>query len=291
VGTKSTSQSNEKKSAARASSKSGSRPPVSFSGNRGSRPDLKWERKFGFPSVRLVGVDEVGRGCLAGPVVAGAVLLPSVVDYRTHPWLREVSDSKCLNAETRERLVPEIEAWAGAYGIGVATVEEIDRINIFHASHLAMVRAIQAALNSAPGAASGAPGGVTHLLVDGKFLPKSLPHPATAVIKGDLRCLSIAASSVLAKVWRDRLMIELDDRYPGYGLGIHKGYSTPMHAEALKRLGACEIHRRSFAPVAEALRVAAAVSAAAAGASAASGARHGSDPEQTAFWFEDGAPG
>ena len=96
--------------------------------------------------------------------------------------------------------------------------------------------------------------GSVHAIVDGKFLPKNLPCPATAVIKGDLSCLSVAASSILAKVWRDREMVSLDSRHPGYGFAVHKGYSTPAHARALESLGACEIHRRSFAPVAARIR-------------------------------------
>jgi ribonuclease HII len=189
-----------------------------------------------------LGIDEVGRGCLAGPVVAGALVLPERIDWERDAWLKDVADSKCLEPEKREELRPLIEGWARSYAIGVASVEEIDRINIFQASHLAMVRAAQAAL---------APlSGDVQAIVDGKFLPKGLPCPAHAVIKGDLQCLSVAAASILAKVWRDRLMVELDGRYPGYGFASHKGYSTPAHAEALGRLGACELHRRSFAPVA-----------------------------------------
>ncbi len=189
--------------------------------------------------MRVAGVDEVGRGCLAGPVVAGAVLLPACVDYKKDPWLLQINDSKKLTAALRKELVPLILSWALATGIGFATVEEIDRINIFHASHLAMVRAVEA-LEVQP----------EHLLVDGKFLPKTLRCPSTAVIKGDLQCLSIAAASILAKVWRDERMEELDSQYPVYGFAKHKGYPTFHHAEALKRHGICEIHRKSFGPVA-----------------------------------------
>jgi ribonuclease HII len=211
-------------------------------------PTLEWEMRKGYPGVPILGIDEVGRGCLAGPVVAGALILPPVIDFERDPWLREVADSKLLTAEKREFLAPKIEEWAASYSVAHATVAEIDRINIFHASHLAMVRAAEGAL---AGVKLSAP---AHALVDGKFLPKNLPCASTAIIKGDLQSLSIAAASILAKVWRDRLMTGLDSEFPGYGFAAHKGYSTPVHAEALARLGACELHRRSFAPVAARLR-------------------------------------
>jgi ribonuclease HII len=172
-------------------------------------------------------------------VVAGALILPPVIDYEAEPWLREVTDSKCLSPGKREELAPLIERWALASAVAEATVEEIDRINIYHASHLAMCRAIEK-LGSLP----------SHILVDGNRVPAALPCPATAIVKGDLKCLSIAAASILAKVWRDRAMTELDARYPGYGFAVHKGYATPAHSSALRALGPCEIHRRSFAPVA-----------------------------------------
>lgn len=199
-----------------------------------------------------MGVDEVGRGCLAGPVVAGAVILPQVVDFERDPWLNEVADSKCVSPLKREELAPKIQAWALASAVGVASVEEIDSINIFHASHLAMERAAQAALEAVSAGILKDSHGV-HALVDGKFLPKKMPCQATAIIKGDMKCLSIAAASILAKVWRDRRMAALDVIYPGYEFGIHKGYSTPRHAAALLRQGICEIHRKSFAPVAKRL--------------------------------------
>ncbi len=210
-------------------------------------PSLEIEKRLGFPGVSILGIDEVGRGCLAGPVVAGALLLPETVDFERTPWLREVADSKCLTPEKREELAPLIEGWARSFGIGVASVEEIDRINIFHASHLAMARAAENALAKAGSARKSER---FHAIVDGKFLPKNLPCPALAVIKGDMQCLSVAAASVLAKVWRDRFMVELDGELPGYGFAQHKGYSTPVHARALDQLGATPVHRRSFAPVA-----------------------------------------
>ena len=208
-------------------------------------PTLDWELKFGYPSFHLIGVDEVGRGCLAGPVVAGAVLLPSVVDYSLHPWLSEVADSKLLKPSTRERLAPLIEAWAPASAVGVASVQEIDEINIYHAAHLAMRRAIEQVMKKVSGEA--------RILIDGNALPKNLPARAHAIVKGDMKCLSIAASSVIAKVWRDREMDRYDREYPKYGFAGHKGYGTPAHQAALSGSGACPIHRRSFAPVAKAL--------------------------------------
>jgi ribonuclease HII len=206
-------------------------------------PNLKEETRQGYPKLMIAGVDEVGRGCIAGPVVAGAVILSPIVDYEANPWLLEVTDSKKISAPIRERLAPLIQSWAIAFAIGLATVQEIDEINIFHASHLAMIRAVQN-LKLKP----------EHLLVDGKFLPKSgFGIPATAIIKGDLKCLSIACASILAKVWRDQFMTELDQEYPGYGLATHKGYPTPAHAKALAKKGVLQIHRRSFKTVQTAL--------------------------------------
>ena len=172
-------------------------------------------------------------------MVAGAVILPTEIDYLVTPWVSEITDSKQLNAETRERLAPLITGWAFRSAIGVASVEEVDQLNIYHASHLAMKRAIEK-LSSA----------VEHILVDGKFSPRGLSCPSTAIVKGDSLCLSIAAGSIIAKVWRDQRMRELDLQYPGYGFGVHKGYATRMHSDALKKHGVCPIHRRSFAPVA-----------------------------------------
>jgi ribonuclease HII len=231
-------------------------------------PDLEWEIRLGYPAKLLIGIDEVGRGCLAGPVVAGAVILPPQIDFQKDPWLKDVNDSKCVSPEKREELRPLIENWSLSFGVGVATVEEIDAINIFQASHLAMVRAANMAISRL----SKKQTQDAHAIVDGKFLPKNLPCPATAVIKGDLRCLSVAASSILAKVWRDRHMVELDQAHPGYGFGVHKGYSTPAHAKALQDLGVCAAHRRSFAPVKARL-----------GADLVKAESH----VQTSFWLED----
>ena len=203
-------------------------------------PDLEWEIKSGYPKRAVAGVDEVGRGCLAGPVVAAALILPDVIDRVRDPWIDKIADSKKLSPEVREYLAPLIEKWAVKSAVGVASVEEIDRLNIHHACHLAMIRAVEEIKPD-------------HILIDGKFIPKEFQKVATAIIKGDDKCLSIAAASILAKVWRDRHMQELDRRYPGYELAAHKGYSTPAHQKALKKLGPCEIHRRTFAPVAELL--------------------------------------
>jgi ribonuclease HII len=210
------------------------------------RPGLKFERRAGHPRTIVGGVDEVGRGCLAGPVVAGALVLPEVVDFARDPWLKDVADSKLVSAEDRERLVPRIEAWAAGWAIGVASVEEIDRLNIYHASHLAMERAVE-------GIRHARSAELVHYLVDGNRLPRALEGRATAVVKGDLQCLSVAAASILAKVFRDRLMREWDARHPEFGFAAHKGYATPVHRAAILARGICEIHRRSFAPVAEAL--------------------------------------
>jgi ribonuclease HII len=170
-------------------------------------------------------------------VVAAAVILPSDIDYKAHPWLKNVHDSKLVPEEARLELAPLIEGWALASAIAIATVEEIDRINIYHASHLAMCRAIEKL------------GAVDHVLVDGNAVPKALKCAATPIVKGDQKCLSIAAASILAKVWRDNHMNEMEAAYPGYGFARHKGYPTPMHIEALQKLGYCPVHRRSFAPV------------------------------------------
>ena len=205
-------------------------------------PDLSYESMYGYPKKHIAGADEVGRGCVAGPVVAGAVILPAKICFETHPWLLEIRDSKLLSPIQREKLAPLIKSFALASAIGVATVAEIDQINIFHAAHLAMTRAL-ADLKIKP----------QHILIDGKFLPKqeTLIAPATAIIKGDMKCLSIAAASVIAKVWRDNYMLELEDQYPGYGFAQHKGYPTPSHADALKKIGVSPVHRRSFKTVSE----------------------------------------
>jgi len=178
----------------------------------------------------MCGIDEAWRGPLAGPVVAAAVMLPR----KGRP--RGLDDSKQLTAEAREELAAKIRA-VGIVGVGLASVEEIDTLNILRASHLAMRRAFDA-LPEKPIAA----------LVDGNMAP-DLPCPAEWVIDGDAIVPLVSAASIIAKVERDRMMTELCGRYPGYAFSKHKGYATPEHQEALRRLGPCAIHRRSFRPV------------------------------------------
>ncbi len=180
----------------------------------------------------VAGVDEVGRGPLAGPVVAAAVILDPA-----RP-IDGLADSKQLSEARREALAGQIRAQALAWALGRAEVEEIDRINILQASLLAMRRAL-AALAVVP----------DYALIDGNRCPAPLDCPAEAVIKGDQRVAVISAASIIAKVARDREMIVLDDDYPGYGLASHKGYPTRAHIEALQRQGVTAIHRRSFGPV------------------------------------------
>ena len=177
------------------------------------------------------GVDEVGRGPLAGPVVAGAVILDNGMP------IEGLKDSKRLSAKHREALAVEIRKCALAYAVGRAEVEEIDELNILRASLLAMQRAV-AALDRQPEV----------VFVDGNMLP-CLAIPAVAVIKGDTRVLEISAAAILAKVARDREMVELARRFPGYGMEKHKGYATAEHLAALARLGSCSLHRQSFEPV------------------------------------------
>lgn len=185
--------------------------------------------------ARVAGIDEAGRGPLAGPVVAAAVILPERFRHR------ELDDSKKLTAETRERLYAELTGhdeigWAMA----VVETEEIDRLNILAATHEAIRRAF-AALPIAP----------DHALIDGlPVLP--FPVPQTALVGGDALSLSIAAASVIAKVTRDRLMVEMEARYPAYGFAQHKGYGTALHLAKLRAHGPCAIHRRSFSPVQQA---------------------------------------
>jgi len=182
--------------------------------------------------VTLAGVDEAGRGPLAGPVCAAAVILGEGFDGSG------LADSKQLSAARREALALRIREGACGWAVAWATVEEIDRLNIREATFLAMTRAISAlALSPA------------HILIDGNVLPKDLPAPATAIIRGDLTEPSISAASILAKTHRDARMKSLCLRHPGYGFSRHKGYGTAAHAEALARLGPCALHRRSFAPV------------------------------------------
>ena len=186
----------------------------------------------------LAGVDEAGMAPLAGPVVAAAAILPE--DFRP----RGLDDSKKLDLETRERLEVEVKAGAVAWAVGLASVEEIDRINIYHAGLLAMRRAVEG-LATRP----------ELVLVDARTIP-GISQPQRPIVHGDALSLSIAAASVIAKTHRDALMAGLDREHPGYGFARHKGYPTPDHLEILKARGACPVHRRSFAPVREALGLA-----------------------------------
>ena len=179
----------------------------------------------------LAGVDEVGRGPLAGPVIAAAVILDPGKP------IAGLDDSKALTEARREALADQIKTRARAWALGRAEPQEIDALNILRASLLAMARAV-AALALAP----------DYVLVDGGFCP-DLPCPGVPIIKGDQSIIPISAASIIAKVARDREMTALDERYPGYGFARHKGYPTKAHLQALQVLGVSLIHRRSFAPV------------------------------------------
>ena len=185
--------------------------------------------------MRVAGIDEAGRGPLAGPVVAAAVVLPEGFH---HP---ELADSKKLTERSRERLYAEITSHGEiSWAMAVIEPEEIDRLNVLRATHEAMRRAL-AALLFAP----------DHALIDGlPVLP--FPVPQTALVGGDGLSFSIAAASVIAKVTRDRLMVEMEARYPAYGFAQHKGYGTALHLAKLRAHGPCAIHRRSFSPVQQA---------------------------------------
>jgi ribonuclease HII len=196
-------------------------------------------------SVRVAGVDEVGRGPLFGPVVAAAVVLPEESDLDGQ--LEGLNDSKKLTEEAREHYGERVRRVALAWSVAEVDVATIDRINILQASKLAMRLAVDGL-----GRQGWEP---DHLLIDGNqkidYCPPGTVCRQTTIVSGDARSLSIAAASVIAKVHRDRLLCELDVRFPGYGLARNKGYGTLEHREALARLGATELHRRSFAPVAE----------------------------------------
>lgn len=193
-------------------------------------PSYAFEIEHGAPQRRICGIDEAGRGPLAGPVVAAAVVL----DPANFP--EGLDDSKKLNHARREKLFTQLSTCADI-GIGIASVEEIDRLNILWASMLAMSRALEA-LQVAPQFA----------LIDGNRVP-NIPCPGRAIISGDALVLSIAAASIAAKVTRDRMMLELAAEHPGYGWETNQGYGTATHLDALKRLGTTQHHRRSFAPV------------------------------------------
>jgi ribonuclease HII len=182
-------------------------------------------------AMRIVGVDEVGRGPLAGPVTAAAVWLnPDAIPHG-------LNDSKILTHARRSDLSAALFELADV-SIAHASVDEIDNLNILRASHLAMVRAIQG-LRTLP----------DHALIDGTMIPKDMPCQAEAIVKGDMRSLSIAAASIVAKVARDAIMVDLAQQHPGYGWETNAGYPTLAHREALVKLGITPHHRRSFKPV------------------------------------------
>lgn len=185
----------------------------------------------------VCGVDEAGRGPWAGPVSAAAVIL----DPARMP--AGVNDSKKLTAKARDRLAIEIRETAIAWCVAFASVEEIDQLNILHATGLAMRRAVE-----------GLQVAAAFALVDGNYAFR-LPCPVRTVVGGDGVSLSIGAASILAKTARDALMVEMDDLHPGYGFAGHKGYNSPVHSQALQTLGPCPIHRRSWAPIRELLEL------------------------------------
>lgn len=191
---------------------------------------LLWKQGY----LRVAGVDEVGRGPLAGPVVAAAVVFPRSFRASKLPGLR---DSKQLTAAARERLAPRVRELAAGVGVGSASPEEIDSLGIVGATMAAMSRAVRELATD-----------VDHLLVDAVALECD-GLPCRAIIHGDALCCSIAAASIVAKVARDALMDEMDALHPGYGFSRHKGYGTAEHMAALERLGPTPLHRRSFAPV------------------------------------------
>lgn len=193
-------------------------------------PDYEFEKaavNSGFSCI--CGVDEAGRGPLAGPVCAAAVILPEGA------VIEGLDDSKKLTEKKREKLYDIIKETAVAYSVAYGTLEEIETVNILEATYLAMNRAIEG-LNVKPDFA----------LIDGNRVPRGIKIPCETIVKGDSRSMSVAAASVLAKVTRDRLMLEYDKKYPKYNFKKHKGYGTKEHTELIKQYGPCEIHRLSF---------------------------------------------
>ena len=193
-------------------------------------PDYTWEHEAmqrGFHTI--CGIDEAGRGPLAGPVTAAAVILPADV------WIDGLNDSKKLSEKKRESLYDAVIETAVAWSVGWASEEEIEEHNILNATFLAMCRAVEG-LSIPPDFA----------LVDGNRIPKGLKIPCQTIVKGDSLSMSIAAASILAKVSRDRKMLELDQMYPHYGFAKHKGYGTAAHYSAISQYGPCPVHRQSF---------------------------------------------
>jgi ribonuclease HII len=188
---------------------------------------------FNLGYTPVAGVDEAGRGALAGPVVAAAVVLP----YKDFPY----RDSKTLTVQQRENMAEEIKIVALAYGVGLASAEEVDKVNVLQATHLAAARALTQVQERLE---------LNGLVTD--FLKLKFPRPVIAVPKGDSRSLQIAAASILAKTTRDKLMKDYAELYPHYGFEKHKGYGSSVHLAALNKHGLCPIHRRSYKPVAQA---------------------------------------
>jgi len=195
--------------------------------------ELSLSRTYG---TAVAGLDEAGRGAWAGPVYAAAVVLP-LQNPDLLAILRDVRDSKLLNPSRRERLLPVIQETAQAVGVGWADAAEIDSLGIVPATQLSMRRALDRLVIN-----------VDALLIDFLCLPQ-VDLPQRCLPKADIRCLSVAAASIVAKVSRDRTMVEMAERLPGYGFASHKGYGTPAHQSALARLGPSPIHRRSFRPI------------------------------------------
>ena len=204
-------------------------------------PDFSLEAEAGAPERLVAGIDEAGRGPLAGPVISAAVILPA--DGLPAELEAAIDDSKALTARKREAALPAILEHCGV-GIGTADVAEIDRLNVLQATFLSMCRAVE-----------NLPNAPVFALVDGNRLPRDLPCAARAIVKGDSRSLSIAAASIVAKVTRDRIMADLSARHPGYGWDRNAGYGTAEHLAALCSLGVSPHHRRSFAPVSERLGI------------------------------------
>lgn len=195
--------------------------------------------QYGYPSLTgdIVGIDEVGRGPLVGDVVAAAVILPAGCKL-------PLMDSKKLSEAKRQQLSEQIKTQAVAYSIATATPAEIDELNILQATFLAMQRAMQDVASQA----SQQTLKIRQVYVDGNRAPK-FAHPTTAVVKGDAKVQEISAASIIAKVYRDQQMVELDRKYPEYGFAQHKGYPTPAHLAIIKKLGVIEGYRTSFKPV------------------------------------------
>ena len=203
-------------------------------GGKGSKdaPATYERRLWGEGYARPAGVDEVGRGAWAGPVVAAAVILPA------SPRVKGVADSKVVTPAARERLFDEITQIAVAWAVGVVASTRVDEINVLRATYEAMEKAV-AGLEPAP----------DFVLVDGRDVPR-FPLPYQAVLDGDALVYSIAAASIVAKVWRDRIMVEMHEEWPAYGWARNKGYGTKEHQAALKEHGACPQHRASYGPIA-----------------------------------------